>query len=202
MGANTFNTRCQDRVKPGQCNACVGSLYAFIYMQMYFCIFPYQCHRACVSAARATHGACPPLAPLPFTCCQNCISTCTWRIHGSRAAARLVPRCLQVWWQGPCAHRPAACLSGWAQPLQMCTGLLLTHPMALIPQDRHAAETRLGGEGQRQPRSPLSPELHWGCSIQFSPSGLSPAPWGALCDIIGWLLPPPLAMVPAWGGDR
>lgn len=35
-GCKHDNTRCQDRVKPGQCSARIGLLYAFIYMQMYF----------------------------------------------------------------------------------------------------------------------------------------------------------------------
>ena len=162
MGANTTDTRCQERVKPGQCSACIGSLYAFIYMQMCFCIFPYWCYSACVSAARATPSACTSPAPSLFPCCQTCTSTRMRCIHCSHAAARLVPHCLQAWWQGPRAHRPAACSSGQAQPPQMCTGPLLTHPTVLIPRDCHTAETHLGtsSEGQRLPRSPLSPELH------------------------------------------
>lgn len=158
MGANMTDNHCQDRVKPGQCSAWVGSLYAFIYMQMYFCIFPYWCYSACVSAASATHGACTSLAPSLFTCCQTCTSTRMWCIHCSRAAACLVPHCLQAWWQGPRAHRPAACSLGRAQPPQVRMGPLLTHLTALIPWDHHGAETCLGtgGEGQRTPQSPLS----------------------------------------------
>ena len=117
-----------------------------------------------VSTARAMHGGCTSLAPLLFMCCQTCTLTHMRCICCSRAAARSVPHCLQARWQGPRAHHPAACPSGWAQPPppHMCGGLLLTHPPVLILWDCHTADTHFGtgGEGQRPPQRSLSPELH------------------------------------------
>ena len=108
MAANTTDVQCQDRVKPGQCSAWVGSLYAFIYMQMYFCIFPYRCYSTWVSAARAVHGArtslAPPLLMHPATCTSTC-TRCVCCVQAACSVGSSVPGPLAA-----CEHGGRGCV--------------------------------------------------------------------------------------------